>query len=884
MTTSCKNSLSCLVRLFVPAALSILAACAKEQEAGAPQGKEIVFSSSVASYEADVPDTKSFETREFEGGPRKLYLHSVKSDWPVTDEDLERHGLTKASVMTDLYPQVRMYGYSYQGTWDGTATPNFMNGEQLDKYGDFWMKTGTSYLWPGADRKVRFFALSYADGSQDLKPSIYMGNSQFSNSYYQYGSQSSNNYSDILESFSNEYKGDGSDNDGKVSLTFRHSLSALRFKIAPLGADLTVKNIKIYGIYCTAKRLFGSNEWYDFQSYTSSRYRSFELNLPLSHNMSEPVDYTTDNDVMFVIPQTCPAGAKITMTCTNNGKTYTFSCDISGEVWEAGKEITYTISLDSGGWDEPQLDLFDVKTEFNYSNNSFYYIAKVNSYRMHASGMVISLPWTTEFSLDGGSTFTSEVPSFLSLMVNDGMGGVNKSNCYFSLNSQSSTQRIDPQTHFGASIGSSSDYRDLSLIDPITRTAVPRETANCYIVDSPGYYKVPLFYGNAIKGGVVNSAAYPLKELNANFGYFHNAYGEEIGRAGGSGNIASDLAAGSHTLNTTGGRLVWCTGTSALVEVVPELEDGGDGVYYLRFQVPEGNIREGSAVIGVLKDGSTDEFVWAWHIWVVSKEMELKKEKFQNFSGQEIQFLNHYLGETQPSFNGYAGCSFKLKIKNDFKERILDIVVNPYVSSWNIVDMCYYYWGNQNPVPPLSVTNSTTNIYYPSDASWQFNFSSSELSKVQTISKPYVCRLNRYKSSGGITGCNIWNAAASLKNAVDLPVVKTIYDPCPAGFSLPRLYAFTGFYENGSSGNSSFQSVSNSFYKTVFTSDNEISKWARNGENNNTYRRHGILLSVGYFNDSYFQGSISNCVSDASTNACITGEHYGYAIRPAACD
>ena len=46
---------------------------------------------------------------------------------------------------------------------------------------------------------------------------------------------------------------------------------------------------------------------------------------------------------------------------------------------------------------------------------------------------------------------------------------------------------------------------------------------------------------------------------------------------------------------------------------------------------------------------------------------------------------------------------------------------------------------------------------------------------------------------------NLWNADNNTngKNFNDNPVTKTVYDPCPAGFTLPPSNAFTGFTTTG---------------------------------------------------------------------------------------
>ena len=34
-----------------------------------------------------------------------------------------------------------------------------------------------------------------------------------------------------------------------------------------------------------------------------------------------------------------------------------------------------------------------------------------------------------------------------------------------------------------------------------------QNTANCYVISAPGYYSIPLVYGNAIKNGATNASA-----------------------------------------------------------------------------------------------------------------------------------------------------------------------------------------------------------------------------------------------------------------------------------------------------------------------------------------------------------------------------------------
>ena len=58
---------------------------------------------------------------------------------------------------------------------------------------------------------------------------------------------------------------------------------------------------------------------------------------------------------------------------------------------------------------------------------------------------------------------------------------------------------------------------DLSLQD-VYGHRINCSTANCYVVREPGQYKFPLVYGNAIKNGKVNTAAF----TNNGGEYSHN--------------------------------------------------------------------------------------------------------------------------------------------------------------------------------------------------------------------------------------------------------------------------------------------------------------------------------------------------------------------------
>ena len=312
---------------------------------------------------------------------------------------------------------------------------------------------------------------------------------------------------------------------------------------------------------------------------------------------------------------------------------------------------------------------------------------------------------------------------------------------------------------------------DLSLINPLTGASMSRETANCYIVTAPGDYCIPLFYGNTIVNGSDNFYFAAPPKVNATDGVFVNAYDLAIS----NGNIKVDLESSSRTLNTSGGKLIWSTANTsttsalkALVIVKSEIKVV-NGIGYLIFSVPSADFQEGSALIGVLKSGSTTEYVWAWHIWITNGRV-VSSETYTNYQSVNISMLNRPLGG---------------------------------ISSNSLVNV-YYQYGMPFPLPPSNGSDRTTGLYNENGYyTYTYDSGNTITTLGKALSKPYLPRWNNgfFNTAAGATQSffNMWDATQTGTNSdkSDKTVVKTIYDPSPAGMTVPRLNAFTGFTTTG---------------------------------------------------------------------------------------
>ena len=113
---------------------------------------------------------------------------------------------------------------------------------------------------------------------------------------------------------------------------------------------------------------------------------------------------------------------------------------------------------------------------------------------------------------------------------------------------------------------------------------------------------------------------------------------------------------------------------------------------------------------------------------------------------------------------------------------------------------------------------------------------------------------------------NLWSMENTTIGLNDNRVVKTIYDPCPAGFHMPASNAFTGFTTNGQ--NNGPMNVSGAWehgwnFNNKITSPDATVYFPASGYRNS---ENGSLFGVGYF--GYYRSAVpSNDVG------------YGYYLR-----
>ena len=168
---------------------------------------------------------------------------------------------------------------------------------------------------------------------------------------------------------------------------------------------------------------------------------------------------------------------------------------------------------------------------------------------------------------------------------------------------------------------------DLSMYDYSGVRLMLRNTANCYVVRTAGSYKIPLVYGNGIKDGQTNAAAY-TRQGTTYTADFVNHLGNQL---------SSPFIEANAGCSVGSVGLLWQTDKGDITEV--NLVDGTD-CRYLQFTVGQIPATNGVAVVYV-KDKNGDT-MWSWMLWLTTDNLE--PLTFTNHTEVEYDLMPEALG------------------------------------------------------------------------------------------------------------------------------------------------------------------------------------------------------------------------------------------------
>ncbi len=562
--------------------------------------------------------------------------------------------------------------------------------------------------------------------------------------------------------------------DGSSSpcpLTFNHALASVRFVAGAEMVPCTVKSITISGLKGSGTLDLESGVWSDLsgeESYTAEV--NVELAAASGSEYAEAGTVITDADHTFMlVPQTLADSAMMTLVIEYGGQEMEYTASLGGQRWAAGNTYTYHLSAN------PATDRFiiDVASpiSFNYPGGIRSFAVKSQHELAHGGSVSTSeVPWVAEFVDANGNVI--DAPSWITemSMAGDGSGDYSAST---SMVEPAFVQMSEPTRLLRQQTERGSEASPYNLANSSGASAV-ENTANCYVINAPGTYSIPLVYGNAIKNGADNTAAYVPTRSSAPF---VNHLGNRI---------KHPYIYDNDGCNPAGAELVW----EGRLNMIHDLRLSADGKS-LVFNIPRAYIRQGNAVVAVTD--AAGDVMWSWQLWITDY-VPGDNMSTLNYNGSAFEVMPYNMGYvvggdevdfasntalvrfTQKPADGSEGGSVTVTVQQTGKH-----IITPDCYS-------FYQWGRKDPMisgikewyyaDHTEITNIDTRTPPVTGGKIDADF------EALCIKNPQAFWVLSNEPSFRYT--NNWNAGTAARR------VKTVYDPCPVGFMVPgnELMAF----------------------------------------------------------------------------------------------
>ena len=250
--------------------------------------------------------------------------------------------------------------------------------------------------------------------------------------------------------------------------------------------------------------------------------------------------------------------------------------------------------------------------------------------------------------------------------------------------------------------------------------ATVENTANCYIVNAPGYYRIPMVYGNGIKGSNTNTAS--INKGNT----FVNSAGSQIKNP--------YIKDNSQTPNNA--VLVWQDAYHLIDPKSVKINED-----FIEFYIPKKYICEGNAVLAA-RDASNN-ILWSWHIWVTGEELSSSTNvKVINRYNTQYNFMKLPLGFCHEDIRKYPTRNIHITITQNGgsnKQATATIEQSSSTPQSLGVNAPYFQYGRKDPFCPSDGKGNTFKTLYDlGAASYAYTINSNPTDTKTAISHPYT--------------------------------------------------------------------------------------------------------------------------------------------------
>lgn len=704
---------------------------------------------------------------------------------------------TRAKIKTNIDDDFSSTGI--RGAASILTTPEWFHAEKTKSNGELY----NPIRWSMAEPNARFFAVY---PSKEKYSSMTINNTTTAGSPNVDFTVKSNvaDQVDLMTACTGDVHYATQGEHPTTNLNFRHALTAIRFAVGQnLSWNKTIDKVEIRNAvmaskYTLSQRLDGVGADWDHSTDTRGTATLSGVSVSTSRNPNATImGNAGDNYTFYMIPQVLTSNnVSIYVHCTDGTE---ITAPLKGE-WKAGTTRTYKLSETNSNWTYT-LTATDPSrvAEFNETSTQPY---SITSYRTAPDGTQKSVPWKIiGYSVDGGTNYTTTKPSWLTSLSNETGNGGSVAETGTATLSAADIKDLLKERNDGLKaatpLGTASRYYDLSTAGG----TVARSTANSYVISAPGYYRIPLVYGNAITGGATNSSAYissaPVTIVGGADVILHN-FKDHNGN-----NITNPWIEKSNAANTNidGAHIVWADEANLIhLSSTPIVHESANNDAYLQFEVKASDIKSGNAVVAVTKGNTV---VWSWHLWF-APQSALTPIEVTNHQNKKYNFTEETLGwkPTEWLATTYnAPRTVKVKVEQEYgpsgnkKIAVFNITQNPGGKKASIAT--FYQFGRKDAIPGTDALAAAS--------TYSFDNTAGGRSLGYAIQHPENMFGNvgtGYNSADwcNTTYYNLWSVDNTTVGFKDEAVIKTIYDPSPAGYKMPTSNVFTGFTIDGENG------------------------------------------------------------------------------------
>ena len=690
---------------------------------------------------------------------------------------------TRANVIKNITENFSASGH--RGTTEANITtkpewfynePTFSNGKLV-----------TPRKWSWAIPHARFYAVFPQVKNEytkiKLSPETYEGSP-----YIEFEAETEvTNQKDLMTASSGHVHYSVQGTAPRTDLDFRHALTAIKFAVGQnLSINKTISKVEIRnalskGKYTLSDKFDGTGaKWENL-----SDAKTFKLEgLAVSTNQNPNAVLTGndgDNYTFYMIPQEL-TGKNITVYVefTDGSKIESI---LKGS-WLAGTTKTYKLSEKNSTWEYTLETTNPANVAYNQDKSNDY---RVTSYRNAPDGTKQPVKWKAvgfeeyDRATDSWTNLGTNKPTWLTAMSKEnGEGGATAELGRATITKADLKDRLTEYNKVlqtATEKGAAGNYYNLSNANG--GDAI-QNTANSYLISAPGYYRIPLVYGNAVKGGTTNESSYKTAHTGTDvLSNFKDHLGNDITTPYINVQNASNPA--------TQASIVWMD-QKDLVDGLTVTNNGDKS--FVNFHVSPANIKNGNAVIAVKSADGT--IMWSWHLWFDHSDA-LSTIACTNHEGDNFKVTKNILGYTLYKWKSTSYESprvARMKIEQEVgngakKSAYITITQSPYAE--REYSTALYQFGRKDAFPGTNTLYESTFV----------ENGGNNISIVNAIQNPGTFYTDGNKWGTEYRYFNLWSMQTTSQGDASKTLVKTVYDPCPVGFTMPPLKTFSGATTTG---------------------------------------------------------------------------------------